>query len=218
MSNQIKIIETESNLTEEEILKIVDENQIVNVKIKSLVFPSIEEVMEYFEDVVDENKSSFVKYTKLAKEFEETDVYKDLQEKLEIAKENLYAFPETMIDKLRNQKSGTKGCSVCKSTINKDYLITNIEEGIKEIKEECCDEFIYTKDEVMNKKNKLLSCPICKDDDFIISETDKTKLSSLTNKIDEIENKIKERKNVFANKADKKEVGVIGFIKIGNQE
>lgn len=211
MSNKIQVIEVESKLSEDQILKIGEENQIKNVKIKTLVFQSMEEVMEYFDDVVDENKSSFVRYNKLSKNFEDTDSYKELIEKLETAKDNYYMFPDSMLEKIRSQKSGTKGCSVCKSSINKDYYITNIEESIKKLQVEGDEN--TNKKEIMLEKNKLLTCPICKDVEFVISETDKVKLNSLNNKIEEIENKIKERKTLFSLKSEKVEVGVIGFMK-----
>ena len=51
-------------------------------------------------------------------------------------KNNLEMFPESILDKLKQQKSGTKGCGVCKSTINKEYLVKNIEKCLETITSE----------------------------------------------------------------------------------
>ena len=199
----VKIVENVNELSNEEIIEKSKEDKIENLNLKTFVFPTFEEAEEYLKDVVNENKSYFVKFNQLAKGFDETDVYKDLLEKLNNAKNNLELFPESMVDKLKQQKSGTKGCGVCKSTINKEYLVKNIEKDFENIIEKGVS--------ITDFKYKSLKCPICGDEEFIISETDKNKQTSLTNKIEEIEVKIKEREAIFNLKSEKITVGLIGY-------
>lgn len=200
MINYLKI---NGKLTEEEILNLVKEKGLDNLVVKKLSFNNIEEAEEYLGDMVNENRSVFVKYYKSAGSFEETDTYKDLVEKLENSKENLNNFPESILEKLQEQKSGSKGCGNCKSSISKDYLIKNIETNLLELKNNNLN--------TLENKMKEIYCPICKDKEFLISETDKKKLTSLENKFDESNNKIKESKRIFETKVEKIEEGIIGY-------
>lgn len=207
MASVLKLIKIEEieKFSNEEIIKKSQDDGIENLNIKSFVFPTFEEALEYLEDVTNENKSYFVKYNQLAKNFDETEIYKELLEKLNTAKNNLEMFPESILDKLKQQKSGTKGCGVCKSTINKEYLVKNIEKCLETITSENIYNFS------VEMKYQTLKCPICGDEEFIISETDKNKQSTLTNKIEEIEAKIKEREIAFNNKSEKITIGLIGY-------
>lgn len=179
--------------------------------IRDITFPSKDDALTYFEDINKIYPSVATKYLKPLGDFNSSSIFVDLNEKLLQSIENYTCFPENMLKKLSEQKSNLKGCSNCKSSINKDFHIKNVDISLERIIKKIETQEINVLDTIYNMKSEILNCPICDDISFIITETDITKLKSLKNKIKENEKKLKEAKIEFSIKTGNEPVWIHSF-------
>lgn len=182
-------IETKSIMTIEELKEMTG----VDVQLKSILFQSKEEAEDYLKDIVSEDKAIFVKFLSLVEDVEETKALSELKERLDEEETSLKEFPLNILQKIKDQTSATKGCKHCKSSINKDYLVKNIESK----------ELLSVED---------FNCPICEDPSYILNSTDEKRLTNILKRIESIKTKINDKSRKSFEKAKKVEVGLIGLI------
>jgi hypothetical protein len=188
----------------------IDNIPLEKLTIKNITFPSYEDAIEYLEDMIHLYPAISIKYLEPLEKFENSELYQQLVDKLNIAIKNYLDFPEFMIQKLSEQKSGTKGCTKCKSSINRDFFVKKASHRLLNIIETSEEQHLDLED-FLNFKMKTIECPICDDKDFVMTETDYNKLSTLRNKINDAEKKLKEEQISFQIKNGHEEVGLIGF-------
>ena len=115
--------------------KILSTEEFENLKndyiLKNILFPSIDDALEYTNDVI-KDRDLLIKYQAVDVDFEETEVAKDLLEKINIVIKEYNSFPQTLLEKLKEQKSKSKSCSNCESSINKEFFIKRIEDRMLE--------------------------------------------------------------------------------------
>lgn len=180
------------------------------LQIKGITFPTKHDAEEYLEDILKIYPAVAIKYLEPLEDFESSELYQGLVDKLNVAIKNYLEFPESMVKKLAEQKSGTKGCTACKSSVNRDFFIKKTETRLLNIIETSEEQKLGLED-FLAFKMKAISCPICDDDKFVVTETDENKLKVLRNKITEAEKKLKEEEMAFQIKSGQKTVGIIGY-------
>lgn len=187
-------------------LNLEEKNNIIeknsNIVFKNFNFPNKEEAEEYLLDVVKKDRIVITSFEKSVEKFEDSEISKDILEKISQTKIELENYPNYLIDKIKEQKSKTKSCSNCESSINKEYLISNIEKDL-EINQELS---------FQEKIQNILVCPICKNKEYLINETDKKKLESIENKIQTLENNLEKNKESFILKSKKETFFLLGEI------
>jgi hypothetical protein len=212
----MEFIKHNLDLEIEEIEKLIkedrpDENIIDNeIIVKDILFPSEKDALNYLEDVTKIYNSISTKYLEAIENFSDTDISKSLTEKVDMNINNLITFPETLVDRFAKQKSSTKGCTNCKSTINKDFYKDKIEKKLEGVEqEEGFEELDNNKK--LEIKLSTLACPICDSDDFLITDTDKDKISKLDNAIQNSIKKYDEEAMSFQIKTGQKTVCITTF-------
>jgi len=199
-------------IAKEDIEEIKKSNNIKEIIEKDIIFPTEKDAKNYLQDMSKLYESVYTEFQEPLEDYLESEDAKDILSKLNIAIENFYTFPDKLIERFAKQKSSTKGCPNCKSTISKDFYIKKINSKIEEFNiNHSLDnkEFDYvqgTKD-----KLKITICPICDSEDFIFNETDSEKHNKMKLAIDSIENKIQEEKMLFQVKSGQKIVGIIFY-------
>lgn len=214
----LKLVEVEI-MDKNKLEEYSENNNVHNLIMKKMCFDNYEEREEYLEDMVNENRSLYVRYEKPSSSFEESTKYKDIEIKISQTKENLDTFPETMLNKLKEQKSSSKGCSNCKSSISRDYLVRNIEEefshllgkDVEGISEDLDNNTNNHQDNWFKERMNVITCPICSDEHFIISETDNKRLKGIKTKIEELKDKKEELRLDFEKNRDKDIIGLVGY-------
>jgi len=176
-----------------ELKEIIPNDTIV----RDITFPTKQDALIYFEDMHKIYMSVAVKYTKPNEDFKNSSSYKELENKLNESIQNYLYFPNNLLKKVSEQKSNLKGCSSCKSSINKDLYVKNTENDLEQqkIKNELNKTTNYN--DLLDSTLSLIKCPICGSMDFVITETDTSKLKSLENKIKDCEKKIYDEEITF---------------------
>lgn len=200
------------NLTGEELIERICQDLTINeskIIKKDIVFRNQEEAELYFEDILKIHDNILVKCLETLGNYEESEEYSAVEGKLvEVIKEYVN-FPNLMLEKLKNQKSNQKGCGVCKSSINRDYFVKAIEKDLEEISSLELDKENY--EDVLKRKLQTLECPVCKDNKFVITETDEVKYKSLSNKVKDSFVKVQEERISYELKHGQKEVNLLGY-------
>jgi len=194
------------NLSLIELKEKISEDTII----REITFPTKQDALTYFEDISKVYNNVAVKYLKPNADFTESQMFLDLNKKLEESIDNLIKFPETLVKKVSEQKSQLKGCSSCKSSINKDLYVKNTNNDLEKLIKEIEENEITDNKEKLNLKMSLIKCPICGDTEFVITETDKSKVKTLENKIKSDEKKIQEEEMQFQLKNGQETVWIIG--------
>lgn len=185
-------------INEEELEELTQDKSIV---VKNISFPSLDDAKEYANDILKDN-GLVVKFQKVEFNFEETDISKELQGKIEVLNQEIQDFPKYILEKLKEQKSGSKGCSNCKSSINKDYLVKNIESFILHIANHGIE---LPNEEVQKLLMGSLNCPICGNKDYSVNETDKKKYDGLQAKAESLDETYSTTQENYYKNANKKD-------------
>lgn len=163
-------------------------NNIIN---KDILFPTEKDAINYIKDISQLYDYVIVNYNISIKNFKDTNEEKELQEKINNNIQNYLDFPNKQLEKFKQQKSKTRSCEMCKSIINKDYQLSNIEKEYNIIEEK-----IQDTEEKITKKLEMLKCPICHTDNFI--PINHEKIEKLKENIKISENKYKEAELLFS--------------------
>jgi len=180
------------------------------ITFRNIVFPTKEDALKYLEDINQVYNIVYIKYLEPLEDFEDSEVYRNLVDKLNESISNFLNFPELMLKKISEQKSNSKSCSVCKTSVHRDFYVKKTEKRLDNIIETATKQDLPIED-FFDFKMKAIACPICDNPDFIVSETDENKLKSLKNKLSEFEKKLKEEEMAFKIKSGQKTVSVIGY-------
>jgi len=201
------------------IIKIEDEINLDNLKSehgledivsKEILFPTEADATEYLKDISQIYTNVITKYQEPLEDFIESDLYADLYLKINQSLENYINYPEKVIERFATQKSSTKGCPNCKSTISKDYYIKKLNKQLEELKIEQLES--YTNDDykiLFKKKRELTICPICDEKDFLFNETDSDKLKKLEANIKSSTDKYNEEQIIFQAKVGNRTVALL---------
>ena len=181
-----------------------------DLTIREITFSNEKDCMLYLEDILQLYPSISVKYTEPISDFEDTEKYTDLRDRVDEAVKQYLDFPEYILEKLKKQKSNMRSCSLCKSSVNRDNFVKKIEHRLENIIESAKEQNLKLED-FLNFKKRAISCPICDSENFIISETEEAKLKSLRNKVFETEKRLKEEEMAFQIKAGQKIIGVMAY-------
>ena len=176
-----------------------------NIIERKITFRKIEEVKIYFEDILTIHDNILVSYIKTINKFEDSQEYTKIKEKLDKVIQEYIDFPNTMIEKTEKQKSNQKGCANCKSSINKDLFVKNTSELLDEV------EIVEDYEKVLKERLSVLCCPICKDNKFVITETDENKLKVIKNKLMDILSKVNSEEMEFNLKNSGEFVNIMGI-------
>ena len=201
----------ENELTTEELIdKLFEINENTKLIERPITFPSKNDAKEYLTDMSNKDKSFCVKYLAPLGDFNESQNFKEFNDKLENINFDILHFPKTLIKRLSEQKSNLKGCSNqdCKSNINKDYHSKSMFKLFEKLNEENTD-LSFEEKNTINKK--VLNCPICGNEEFIITETDHEQLKRFENRKNDILKKLNEEKIKFEVKSGTKTVTLIGI-------
>lgn len=189
------------------------------LNLKSMTFPSEEDAKEYLNDMVSDTKAFIVKFLGSTDVFEGSEKYEEINSKIQKMKIEMLEFPLNIINRFNEQKSSTKGCSNCKSSIDKEvysgkmiqkYNELDLNENSEEILKDLNNENNINR--LLKQRFELLNCPICDSSNFILNETDNEKFNKFSEKIEELKNKLEEEKVKFYNKSEKKTLFLIGFM------
>jgi len=206
---ELKIIKIEKEIGLEELKSEYGLEEIIS---KDILFPTEEDANEYLKDISQVYTNVITKYQEPLEDFTESNVYLELFTKLNQSVENYSNYPEKVIERFETQKSSTKGCPNCKSTISKDYYIKKLSIATQKLKEyHDTQDVNYIADYkiIFNEKRDLTICPICDEKDFLFNETDLDKLKKLEANIKTATDKYDEEQIMFQAKVGNKTVSLL---------
>jgi hypothetical protein len=191
-------------------------NSLNELNFKTMTFPSESDAKDYLNDMVTENKAFSIKFLGTTENFYKSEKYEELNTKIQKMKIEMLEFPLNLINRLNEQKSSSKGCSNCKSSINKEIHGNTILKNYNQCNDSNDIGFLINNSEELTRKIeenfKFLNCPICDSKEFILNETDNEKFSKISERIEDTIKKIEEEKIKYDNKSEKKTLTMIGYI------
>jgi len=170
-----------------------------NILVKKINFPSEEDAQEYLKDIAKVYEENIITYYQVSlTNFSNSNIGLELNDKVLSSIKNYFEFIDSIIDRFSNQKSNKKGCNHCSSNINKDVFKDKLFHNLNrfnELHKDLYDKYylsdniseIFEEAEVkslFSEKMKLIECPICDSDKFLLTETDEDKISKLFSSID----------------------------------
>jgi RNA polymerase subunit RPABC4/transcription elongation factor Spt4 len=206
---ELKIIKIEGSSDIDSIKKEYSLEEVIS---KEILFPTESDATEYLKDISQIYTNVITNYQEPLEDFIESDLYIELYSKVQQSVDNYVNYPDKVIERFATQKSSTKGCPNCKSTISKDYYIKKLSIATKNLKAYHEEQGVnHTEDykTIFAEKRNLTICPICDEKDFLFNETDLDKLKKLEVNIKTANDKYNEEQIIFQAKVGNKTVALL---------
>lgn len=173
------------------------EETIGNVIVKKLQMESLEDAKEYLGDIFSGSPVA-VRYAESISNFESSEKYNELQEKIGKIEEDIENFATDIFNRFKEQKSSKKGCDNCESNISREHFTNKIESVMSS-----------DDDNSYQLSMKDLACPVCGNINFLITDGDKKKLEKLNERLEDTKNKLVSEKALYDIKNSTKIVNIL---------